>query len=1024
MLGTVQFLEVRYPMFRRRYAFVAALALSTVATLVPTVGPRSVAAASGPSSTVLSEFDSAADWHLDSGVGALTTVTSPKTSGTGAMRVDYNFTSSTAVGIKPAGTPGDLPGLPRHLSLDVYGDNSWTVLYFEVRDETGELLRYWVGNLDFTGWKTMSMDVGSALLVSGLNGNLDKLLDLPGSFYQLVLYKNPGATKLASTVWVDRLSYDYDPVGASVDNPIFVPSVGDSHAVHVVLADTGTFTFSLVDEAGRHRNWSGQAGGGSDWSASWTGRDDSGTLMAGSVRAVLSVTRGATTTYVYPYFAGLLSRPTGASPAQRGINSFLTEIDTRNRSSAEALARQMETAYVGMAREEFEWKRVEPALNDFEWAKFDQTVELARAHGVAVLGKLAYGSPWNNTAPAGTPASAAVFYPPSNLAVFADYARAVVHRYKDRVHAWEIWNEENNPAYWKPAPNAAQYTQLLKAAYAAIKAEDPTATVVLGGLSTGPDASFLKGIHDNGGWSSFDVLAMHTYVSGPPDGSIMPLWFTNAKNTVASYGTKPIWITEFGWSSYTGSGGTSTSDQRHDLMRTYEMAAEAGIAGISWFELQNRGTNASDPSQNWGILNSDLSAKPAFGGFQCEAQSIWAGNPPTCTGPVYPDSTFTGLTTKRILDTRFGLGLAGAFTAGTPRTFHVTGNLGGSLGTVVPSTAIAVTGNLTVTAATMGGYVALGPEPTSSPGSSTINFPARDDRANGVTVPLASDGTLSAVYISARGARVHIVLDVTGYFNPGSAGDFYIAVPPTRLLDSRSGNGVPGHFLNKVPQTFPVAGRKDATGRVVVPADAEAVTGNLTLTGQTSTGFAYIGKDSTANPTSSSVNAPRHDDRANNVVVALDSTGSLSAVFVGPGGSRGDLVFDVTGYFTRSGGWTYVPVAPTRLLDSRSGNGLGGKFVSHSPRGFGVVGRAPIPSNALAVTGNLTVTNQSAAGLGFAGPSAPANPGSSTINFPIRDNRANGISLQLSPTGTLEIVYVGPAGAKCDFILDVTGYYH
>jgi len=37
---------------------------------------------------------------------------------------------------------------------------------------------------------------------------------------------------------------------------------------------------------------------------------------------------------------------------------------------------------------------------------------------------------------------------------------------------------------------------------------------------------------------------------------------------------------------------------------------------------------------------------------------------------------------------------------------------------------------------------------------------------------------------------------------------------------------------------------------------------------------------------------------------------------------------------------------------------------------------------------------------------------------------ANGVSLQLLPTGTLEIVYVAVAGATCRFVFDVTGYYH
>jgi len=62
--------------------------------------------------------------------------------------------------------------------------------------------------------------------------------------------------------------------------------------------------------------------------------------------------------------------------------------------------------------------------------------------------------------------------------------------------------------------------------------------------------------------------------------------------------------------------------------------------------------------------------------------------------------------------------------------------------------------------------VYLGPNPVASPTSSTLNFPLWDNRANGVTVALAGDGSLSATYISGTGGSTHLVFDVTGYFVP------------------------------------------------------------------------------------------------------------------------------------------------------------------------------------------------------------------------------------------------------------------
>ena len=83
-----------------------------------------------------------------------------------------------------------------------------------------------------------------------------------------------------------------------------------------------------------------------------------------------------------------------------------------------------------------------------------------------------------------------------------------------------------------------------------------------------------------------------------------------------------------------------------------------------------------------------------------------------------------------------------------------------------------------------------------------------------------------------------------------------------------------------------------------MPGGATAVTGNLTVTGQTSLGFVYIGPDPLNNPTSSTINFPQGDDRANAVTVALSARGSLSVTYAAPSyGPTAQVIFDVTGYF-------------------------------------------------------------------------------------------------------------------------------
>ena len=739
--------------------------------------------------------------------------------------------------------------------------------------------------------------------------------------------------------------------------------------------------------------------------------------------AGLSTTRsGHTQTAQWPYFAGLPARLGGSNAEQRGINSFVSELDTNDRANAASQAAKMEDAYVGMTREEFSWALVEPAKGVYDWAKFDQAVELERAHGVTVLGKLVYGSLWDNTSPPGTPPSRAVYYPPTNIQNYVDYVVATVTRYKDRVHAWEVWNEENDGGSWGPAPDAARYTQLLKATYAAIKSVDPGATVVLGGLSTGPDANFLRGIYTNGGWSSFDVLAIHSFVNYSPSSGTFPLWISDAKSILATYGQKPIWITEFGWSSFPGTAGAivgvSVDEQNLYLEQAYEVASTQGVQGIFWFEWRNRGTNAADYAQNYGVLNSDNTPKPAFGGLQCEDMALYAGKAPTCSNPVYPAGTYHALTPARIFDTRYGVGgWSKRLTNHAPVSFPVWGQGG------VPSGAIAVTGNLTVTNQDSNGYLYIGPTQLSYPTSSTLNFPKGDDRANAVTVALGSDGRLWVTFVApSTGPQTHVIFDVTGYFTADSSGATYHPIAPGRVLDSRDGTGgVTAPLSNHAPVSFAVWGQGN------VPNGATAVTGNLTVTGQTSNGYLFVGPTSTPNPSSSTLNFPQGDDRANGVTVALGSDGRLWITFVAPrDGPTADAIFDVTGYFTADGsGAKYHPLTPSRVLDSRDGTGgVSSALGNHAPVGFDVWNRGGVPSGATAVTGNLTVTGQTTNGYLFIGPTKTTDPTSSTLNYPKGDDRANAVAVAVGSDGRLWVTFVAPYnGPTAHAIFDVTGYF-
>jgi hypothetical protein len=151
------------------------------------------------------------------------------------------------------------------------------------------------------------------------------------------------------------------------------------------------------------------------------------------------------------------------------------------------------------------------------------------------------------------------------------------------------------------------------------------------------------------------------------------------------------------------------------------------------------------------------------------------------------------------------------------------------------------------------------------------------------------------MYWSASASDVvNVIFDVTGYFSNATTGATYHALTPGRVLDSRTGLGA-GLFHSRTKQSFAVSGLYG------VPADAVAVTGNVTVVGQTRGAYVTIAPSLTSGvqPSTSTINFPLGDIRANGVTVALGAGGKLDAMYWSASASDVvNVIFDVTGYFS------------------------------------------------------------------------------------------------------------------------------
>jgi hypothetical protein len=254
-------------------------------------------------------------------------------------------------------------------------------------------------------------------------------------------------------------------------------------------------------------------------------------------------------------------------------------------------------------------------------------------------------------------------------------------------------------------------------------------------------------------------------------------------------------------------------------------------------------------------------------------------------------ATWTPLGPTRFLDTRTS---NSPFVSHVPRSLQIAGVNG------VPSNAVGVTANVTAVNQTTGGYLAVTRIPTATPTTSTLNFPTGDIRPNNLATPLAADGSLSIVFVGAGpSATTHVVLDVTGYFLNDVTGARYYPIAPVRAADSRFDAGLNGPISSHEPVTIQITG-----GQTPVPAEAQAISGNVAMVGQQVGGYVSIVPSAVIAGTST-LNAPANDIRANGFVVALNS-GTIGLSFIAEG--TANFVVDVTGYF--AGGSFPAPAIP------------------------------------------------------------------------------------------------------------------
>ena len=295
------------------------------------------------------------------------------------------------------------------------------------------------------------------------------------------------------------------------------------------------------------------------------------------------------------------------------------------------------------ARLDVSWRMLQPTSRDaydLRWGVpfVDRVIGMMRARGLKPLVTLWQTPAWAN----GGAGERALPTDPQDYARMAAWA---AQRWSGQVEAWEIWNEPNHPHYMTGADPVA-YTRLLKAAYPAIKQASPNAKVVFGGPSLN-DTPWLTKAYAAGAAGSFDVMATHPYQAMADEAPELPDNGTKYRFThlaavhrlmVANGdGAKPIWATEFGWSSHPNDGteanwerGVTPEQQGDYLVRALKLAAATMpyVTHLFWYtdrDMAGEGTQ----NGNYGLVRADLSPKPVL-------QAVSAYYAASAPAPVAP----------------------------------------------------------------------------------------------------------------------------------------------------------------------------------------------------------------------------------------------------------------------------------------------------------------------------------------------------------------------------------------------------
>jgi hypothetical protein len=293
------------------------------------------------------------------------------------------------------------------------------------------------------------------------------------------------------------------------------------------------------------------------------------------------------------------------------------------------------------------WRRVEPqapievagqTIHTYDWTQTDQEVRRASQFGLKLHAGLIDTPSWIAADGKTTPVISE-----EGAEGWSDFVAAVVDRYGRGGSFWEanptlpenppityqVWNEQNTDGRYLPKPDPREYAEVFTRAGEAIRAAEPGAQILPGGMFGTPQTElsidawdFIRILLAQPGVAQYmDGVGVHPY---SPDlrGVRFQLKIMRKQLDKLGYQDMPLQVTELGWSSsksdrfyfFKGPKG-----QARMLKKSFKLIISKqrrwNIQRVTWFSWRDVHSTTFPGCVfcgRFGLLKEDLTRKPAY----------------------------------------------------------------------------------------------------------------------------------------------------------------------------------------------------------------------------------------------------------------------------------------------------------------------------------------------------------------------------------------------------------------------------